>query len=294
MSNIIDVYFLFKIMPIEYIDNFAKGNFYFSCCGNWIDIAKKGCGKGQGDKYEGVFAKYKKMNSRKPIKFYKSLFKKDLKIESEGEYVLLRRKSSLYVPAICFYSLDNNTVMEFFPEKEKDRIEEIINKSGEKKEITVDRFPLGISEEYLSEFDIDSNKIDAVTIQPREILNAFRDKGYFYQKVSYIDMDNEFDIFKDKLYEKYGLDFNKAIDRHIEIFFKNQTYYSHQCELRAVIYDERLKSIKRGKIIHLDNLSSINVNGNDGSPADATGKDFICYTKNARNLYGEVVLKKPN
>lgn len=28
-------------MPIEYIDNFAKGNFYFSCCGNWVDIAKK-------------------------------------------------------------------------------------------------------------------------------------------------------------------------------------------------------------------------------------------------------------
>ena len=56
------------------------------------------------------------------------------------------------------------------------------------------------------------------------------------------------------------------------------------------IYDERLKSIKRGKTIHLDNLSSINVNGNDGSPADATGKDFICYTKNARNIYGKVVL----
>ncbi len=41
MSNTVDVYFLFKIMPIEYIDNFAKGNFYFSCCGNWVDIAKK-------------------------------------------------------------------------------------------------------------------------------------------------------------------------------------------------------------------------------------------------------------
>ena len=37
MSNTVDVYFLFKIMPIEYIDNFAKGNFYFSCCGNWVE-----------------------------------------------------------------------------------------------------------------------------------------------------------------------------------------------------------------------------------------------------------------
>ena len=104
MSNTVDVYFLFKIMPIEYIDNFAKGNFYFSCCGNWVDIAKKGFGKGQGDKYEGVFAKYKRKNSRKPVKYYKTLFKKDLKIEQEGDYVLLRRISSLYIPATVSYT----------------------------------------------------------------------------------------------------------------------------------------------------------------------------------------------
>ena len=294
MSNTVDVYFLFKIMPIEYIDNFAKGNFYFSCCGNWVDIAKKGFGKGQGDKYEGVFAKYKRKNSRKPVKYYKTLFKKDLKIEQEGDYVLLRRISSLYIPAICFYSLDNNTSIEFFPEKEKARIEEIINNCGDAEEITVDKFPLGISDKYLSEFSIDSDKIDAVTIQPRKVLNEFKNKGLFYQKVTYIDMDTEFDIIKDKLYEKYGFNFNDAIDKHIEIFFKDKANYSHQCELRAIILDERLKSIKRGKTIHLDNLSSISVSGKDGAPVNATGKDFICYTKNARDLFGKVVLKKLN
>ncbi len=33
-------------------------------------------------------------------------------------------------------------------------------------------------------------------------------------------MDTEFDIFKDKLYEKYDFNFNDAIDKHIEIFFQ--------------------------------------------------------------------------
>ena len=146
----------------------------------------------------------------------------------------------------------------------------------------------------MSEFSIDSDKIDAVTIQPRKVLNEFKNKGLFYQKVTYIDMDTEFDIFKDKLYEKYDFNFNDAIDKHIEIFFKDKANYSHQCELRAIILDERLKSIKRGKTIHLDNLSSISVSGKDGAPVNATGKDFICYTKNARDLFGKVVLKKLN
>lgn len=85
--------------------------------------------------------------------------------------------------------MDNNTSIEFFPEKEKARIEEIINNCRDAEEITVDKFPLGISDKYLSEFSIDSDKIDAVTIQPRKVLNEFKNKGLFYQKVTYIDMD---------------------------------------------------------------------------------------------------------
>ena len=42
--------------------------YMFSCCGNWVDIAKKGFGKGQGDKYEGVFAKSKKRKITLKIK----------------------------------------------------------------------------------------------------------------------------------------------------------------------------------------------------------------------------------
>lgn len=47
MSKNVKLIFLYKIMPIKFIDNFSKGNFYFSCCGNWIDIAKKKVEKGK-------------------------------------------------------------------------------------------------------------------------------------------------------------------------------------------------------------------------------------------------------
>lgn len=95
MGNSYTVYLLYKIMDQMFINNFANGNFYFSCCGNWIDIAKRECDNGQGDKHEGVFAKYKKKNSRKPKKYYRALFKNDLIIEQEGDYILFKRKSSL-------------------------------------------------------------------------------------------------------------------------------------------------------------------------------------------------------
>ena len=183
MSKNVNVIFLYKIMQCEYIDGFSKGNFYFSCCGNWIDIAKKSGGKGQGDRYEGVFAKYLKKNSRKPIRKYKGKFGKDLIVESDGDFILLRRKSSLKIPAICFYSIDSDTIKEFFPETEKERIEKILDENNGLDEITVDKFPLGLSEKYLSEFNLDSEKIDAVTIQPRNVLGQFDKEGIYYHKV---------------------------------------------------------------------------------------------------------------
>lgn len=290
MSKNFNLIFLYKIMECKFIDGFSKGNLYFSCCGNWIDIAKKTGGKGQGDLYEGVFAKYLKKNSRKPIQKYKKLFGNDLRIESDGEYRLLRRKSSLDIPAICFYSLDSDSLMEYFPDKDKEWIERILEENRGQEEITVEKFPLGISDKYLSEFNLKSEEIDAVTIQPRNLLMMFRENGIYYNKVAYIDKSSEFDIYNDGLFKRFFSDINEAIEKNIEIFFKDKNDYSHQCELRATIYTEHLKSIKRGITKHFDGLSYINVNENN--PVNATGKDFICYTKSTHDgMYSSVVLK---
>lgn len=104
-------------------------------------------------------------------------------------------------------------------------------------------------------------------------------------------MNSEFDIFRDELYKNFGLDFEEAVDKHIEIFFKDRFNYSHQCELRAIINTEHLKSIRQGKKKQINGLSYINVNEN--KPVNATGKDMICYTKSTSNgLYGTVILER--
>lgn len=290
MNKKIDVYLLYKIMNKEFIDSFSKGNFYFSCCSNWISIAKQNGGKGQGDLYEGVFAKYLKKNSRKPIKNYKKMFGKDLKVESVDGYVLLRRKSSLNIPTICFYSIDNESIMKYCFEKGNSNIKKILNENKEKNEIIIEKFPLGISKKYLLDFDIKSDNIEAVTIQPKNLLEQFRKEKIYFSKVIYIDMHSEFDIFKEE-YKKFGFNLTEAIDNHIEIFFKDKNDYSHQCELRAVIKNEHLSNIKKGKLKNIKNLSHINVNEN--IHVNATGFDLICNTKST-DLYGKVTLKNNN
>lgn len=259
------------------------------CCSNWISIAKRDGGKGQGDLYEGVFAKYLRKNSRKPIKNYKKMFGKDLIVESIDNYVLLRRKSSLNIPTICFYSMDSKSVMDFFPENEKSTIEKNLGEHKGENEIVIEKFPLGISEKYLSEFNMNLDDIEAVTIQPKNLLEQFKEQNIYFNKVAYIDMHSEFDIFKDE-YKKFGFNIKDALDNHIEIFFKDKNDYSHQCELRATIRNEHLSNIKKGKLKKIKNLSYINVNAD--SCVNATGIDLICYTKSTANgIYGKVVLK---
>lgn len=283
MGNSYTVYLLYKIMDQMFINNFANGNFYFSCCGNWIDIAKRECDNGQGDKHEGVFAKYKKKNSRKPKKYYRALFKNDLIIEQEGDYILFKRKSSLYIPAICFYSIDNQTIKDNMPDDEKKKIENVASKGINSKRISVNNCLLPISENYRTDFELNSESKDAVLIQPRDVLTKLEEHGVFYKKVTYIDMSNEFDIFKDKLYTEYFTKVEDAIDKHIEIFFKDKTKYSHQCELRGIIYNEQLTSIKKGKTISLEGLKRIDIPEHttpDDEILNATGIDFICNVKN--------------
>lgn len=292
MNSATNVFFLYKIAKKEHLISLAEGHVYFSCCGNWANIGKIGCGKGQGDKYECVFAKYLRKNSRKPIQHYKKLFGKDLIVEHEGEYVLLKRKSSLYIPAACFYSLDNASVVRYLPSEEKERIDKIFEDNPSQNKITVTDFPINLSDDYFKEFNLDSQDIDAAMIQPREFLNKLSEKGILYNKVTYIDMSNEYDIWKEQLYQKYGYNLSEAQDLHLEMFFKDKSNYEHQCELRLICYDKSFTSIKQSLIVDLSGLSFIRC-GEDKSTTNATGIDIFCYVKNQYHM-ATVVVERQN
>jgi len=295
MGDVTKIFFLYKISEERYLEALATGEVYFSCCGRFMNIAKSGCGKGQGDRYECVFAKYLKKNSRKPIQKYKKMFGKDLLVETEGDYVLLRRKSSLYVPTACFYSIDNNTAIQNLNGDDKVRIEEIINANQDKEELTISDFPLSLSEKYFEEFNLSNDKINAIMIQPNDFLCKLTEKNVKYRKVAYIDMDKEYDIFGDELFKKYygsSLSLNEALEKRIEMFFKDKSNYEHQCEIRLVLRSKLYTSINQGYIVKLTGLKSMSTDYKSKVPANANGYDFICNVKNGQ-LKAEIIMAKP-
>lgn len=291
MNNDIKSIFLYRIMSKRYIPEFSKGAIYFSCCGKWIAIAKTGGGKGQGDRYEGVFAKYQRKNSRKPIQHYKKLFGKDLIVESEDDYYLLRRKSSLYIPAICFYSIDTQTILQYVPDEEAERLEQIAKATNDRK-FLIENFPLTISDKYFEEFNLDSDEIDAVIIQPKGLFDQLKSSKAYYNKVKYIDTTTEYDIFSDNRYKQdFGMTLETAISTHIEIFYKDKNDYGHQCEFRAILPQRQLSSINKGVTIKMSELSQHTFMEDSEKPINANGIDFICNVKN-QVFKADIIMKK--
>ncbi|WP_066255577.1 hypothetical protein [Neobacillus drentensis] len=93
---------LFKFGALKWMDKIRQGSISFSCPGKYIQIAKKTGNDEQGDVNEGVFARLRKGD--KKIKEMQAKLKDDLEIIDDGEYVMLRRWSSYYIPTFCFYS----------------------------------------------------------------------------------------------------------------------------------------------------------------------------------------------
>lgn len=212
-------------------------------------------------------------------------------IENDGDYVLLRRKSSLLIPTACFYSIDNETAIINLPNDEKERIKKITTENQDKEQVTIENFPLTIPQKYLDEFNLDDDKLDAMIIQPGLFLPALTNKNVAYRKVAYIDTNKEYDIFENELYQEFygNLSKSEAIEKRIEMFFKDKENYSHQCEFRCVIRSIMFKNHNQSKVIRLAGLTSIKAGV--GNAQNATGKDFICNVKN--NVFkAKVVMQK--
>jgi hypothetical protein len=93
---------LFKFGATKWMKALKEGEVSFSCPGKYIKIANETGNSEQGDLYEGVFARLKVMDPR--IEQCRGKLGKDLEILPDGEFVLLRRKSTYFVPTFCFYS----------------------------------------------------------------------------------------------------------------------------------------------------------------------------------------------
>lgn len=79
-----------------------KGSIMFNCAQKWIQMEKER-GKGQGDKYEGVFAACDPMDIPS-INHYLHMYY-DVIPEFDGYLMYFRRKSTVRMPAYCFFVL---------------------------------------------------------------------------------------------------------------------------------------------------------------------------------------------
>ncbi|MCT1389830.1 hypothetical protein M4D76_16160 [Peribacillus frigoritolerans] len=93
---------LFKFGATKWMKSLKDGKVSFSCPGQYINIAKDTGNSEQGDLYEGVFARVKETDPR--IEQCRGKLGEDLEILPDGDFVLLRRKSTYFIPTFCFYS----------------------------------------------------------------------------------------------------------------------------------------------------------------------------------------------
>lgn len=94
-----------KISQKKWIEELQKGSAWFGAINNYIVKAEETNNNEQGDKYEGVFARCKKVD---PIVMeQRNRLGDDLEIIDDGEYCFLRRKSSRNACAFCMYGIKN-------------------------------------------------------------------------------------------------------------------------------------------------------------------------------------------
>lgn len=100
-----ELVFCLKISQKQWIEKLQSGSAWFGAINNYIKQAEDTNNNEQGDRYEGVFARCKKESPT--VKDCQSCFGGDLELIDDGEYYLLRRKTSRFLYAFCMYGIKN-------------------------------------------------------------------------------------------------------------------------------------------------------------------------------------------
>lgn len=101
--NKIDVPVCLKVGQEKWIKSLKAGTACFNRAGFFIEKAAQTGNNEQGDLYEGVFARLRKDNPllAQTIK----CFETDIELIDDGDYTILRRKSTRSIPIFCAYGV---------------------------------------------------------------------------------------------------------------------------------------------------------------------------------------------
>lgn len=97
-----------KISEKRWVESLRNGSACFNPVEKFIEKAEKEGNNEQGDRYEGVFARIKSDDAR--LKALRIRLGEDLEEIADGDYMILRRKTSRKVPIFCLYGIRRNEI----------------------------------------------------------------------------------------------------------------------------------------------------------------------------------------
>lgn len=216
---------LFRFSEQRWIDKLIEGDVSFSCPGAFIHQAKMTGNNDQGDLFEGVFARLKYGDTK--VTSLRKTLGKDLEIIPDGEYVMLRRKSSKKKPIFCYYGY---TAEELLTENDVDHPGRMKLKHDIDKRM-YSSFAASIDCALIS----DSHQFTQISLQLKPFIDrikiAFLENGHSYkmQKIDY-------NFFAD---ETFYIEPTRNYD---ELFYKFPQY-DYQYEARICVTDVSLPTI---------------------------------------------------
>lgn len=215
---------IYRFSSKKWMDEFRKGNFSFSCPGKYIEESLIEGNDEQGDKYEAVFARLKKDDSR--IDEMKKRLGHDLEIIDDGRYVLLRRESAKLIPTFCFFYYKEDNLHEGAIREEKNGLVPITLYFDDK---MYSGFADGRTEE---------EKLTVTAIYTNEFVEKAKqiifsvDGRKFHAKMGGVD-------YKKRAEDTFFIDPNDSYD---ELFYKRPKY-AYQHEGRIALPGFRLENI---------------------------------------------------
>lgn len=270
---------LMKIVEKQYINDFMESKIHFSNCNIFIKNGKANGNMGRGDTLEGVFARVNESNNKlnEYKQKYTKLFKDDLEIESDGEYINFYRKSTQEMSISCFYSIDNKMLQDNFNRQYPDG-----NYSNKKFPMKIDKknnkiynFPIIIDDQYLADYSAYEQDREVILIKAYDIITELKKLGFLGNKIEYIDKSQEFDIFD---YCFYNL--NKSViesaDERMDLLFKDINYQDEN-EYRFICPNKSL--LDSNNNIALKNLKPVDIK----KPHNPNGDNYHIFV-NVKNL----------
>ena len=223
-----DVIRLFRFSEQRWIDAIIHGELSFSCAGAFVHQAKHSANNIQGDRYEGIFARLE--NGDKRIALMQNKLGSDLKIVSDGDYVLLKRKSAMLRPIFCLYGYKAVDAL-----NEIDAGTEIhTGKYRIRHEFDPNMYA-GFSADWRSNVIADDRRFTILHIDPKP----------FYDRVVKALLSNRIGFkmgIVDYMTREEKIFFLEPTSSYDELFYK-RSLYSYQHEIRICLYSMKFISI---------------------------------------------------